>query len=76
MRFYLEQIIKRRDELNRLDADSRGMQPKMVYDCYIALGVIDDSLCKKCRNYIPKCRGHLIGFQIPVVVREREIREH
>lgn len=77
MRFYLEQIIKKRDELNKLDADSRGMQPKTVYDCYIALGVRDDSLCKKyCRNYKHKCRGHLIMFQIPEIVNGREIREH
>lgn len=75
MRFYREKIEETRDEQNKLDENSRGMQPKIVYDCFLALELDDDSRCTNCKNYLPKCRGHLIMFQIPVIIGDKEVRE-
>lgn len=62
MKIDIENMIKTKEDLRKRDWNEKGAQPEMVIDCFLSLGIDDDSICEKCSIY-DSCKKYLFAFK-------------
>jgi hypothetical protein len=58
-------IIEIEKQLNFIieNSDCRGIQPELIFGCYLSLKINNYSICEKCKHYL-KCKECISCYEI------------